>query len=237
MGRGPKPPKSKEAKPPVTRKSPEEADSRVRDLEKRLAESLEREAEALERETAASEILRIISSFPADVQPVLDAVAENAARVCGASDAIIRRVEGDLLTPAAHFGSIPMSTALVARPITRGSAIGRAALERRTIHLYDLPNPDFVREYPEGVAVQQREGFRTIVTTPLLREGIAIGIIAIRRLDPRPFSDKQIALLQTFADQAVIAIENVRLFTELQEKNKALTTAHAQVTEALDQQT
>ena len=189
--------------------------------------------EALEQQTATSEILSAISSSPTELQPVLDAVAENAARVCGASDAIIRRVEGELLVPAAHFGSIPMSTALVVRPITRGSAIGRAALERRTIHLYDLPNPDFVREYPEGVAVQQSEGFRTIVTTPLLREGTAIGIIAIRRLDPHPFTDKQIALLQTFADQAVIAIENVRLFNELEAANRELAAASQHKSEFL----
>src|SRR5262245_50368664 len=147
MRRGPKPVKPKEAKPPGGRKSPKN-DARVLDLEKRLAEALgklearDRElVEAREQQTATSEILRAMSSSPTARQPGLDAVAENAARVCGASDAIIRRVDGDTLAPAAHFGSIPMSTALVARPLTRDSTIGRAVLERRTIHLHDLPNP------------------------------------------------------------------------------------------------
>src|SRR6266446_2832900 len=85
--------------------------------------------------------------------------------------------------------------------------------------------------------LQQGSGFRTVLVVPLMREDAVIGIITIRRLEMRPFTEKQIALLQTFADQAVIAIENVRLFTELQHNNQALTRAHAQVTEALDQQT
>jgi signal transduction histidine kinase/putative methionine-R-sulfoxide reductase with GAF domain len=178
--------------------------------------------ESLERQTATSEILQVISGSPTDVQPVLEIVAQNAARLCGASDAIIRRVEGNAMLPAAHFGSMPMSSASVARPITRASIAGRAILERKTIHLYNLPDPEFAREYPEGAVVQQCEGYRTIVVTPLLREGAAIGMIAIRRMDARPFTDKQIVLLRTFADQAVIAIENVRLFKELQERTNDL---------------
>src|SRR5262249_38681594 len=105
----------------------------------------------------------------------------------------------------------------------------------RTIHVADLQNE--AEEFPEGSEFARRLGFRTILVVPLMRKGVAIGTISIRRAEVRPFNDRQIALLQTFADQAVIFIENVRLITELQEKNRALTHAHAQVTESLDQQT
>src|SRR5262249_43315453 len=116
------------------------------------------------------------------------------------------------------------------------SSPGRAILEKRTVHLEDILQ-ELDWHAPEVQAGVRRAGLRTIVAVPLLREQTAIGAIVIRRLEVRPFSEKQIRLLQTFADHAVIAIENVRLFTELQEKNRALTQAHAHVTEALDQQT
>src|SRR5262245_2486969 len=227
MPRGPKPAKSKEAKPPVARKAPKNEGARVRDLEKRLAESLEREAEALERETAASEILRIISSSPADVQPVLDAVAESAARLCAADDAVIWRLEGDGLRAVAHHGPVGHMAALVI-PVLRGTVTGRSVLDRQTVQVTDLQAE--VDEFPEGSAIARQFGHRSIVSVPLLREGVAIGVIALRCAEVQPFTEKQIALLQTFADQAVIAIENVRLFTELQEKNRALS-------ESLEQQT
>jgi signal transduction histidine kinase len=181
--------------------------------------------ESLEQQTATAEILRVISGSPTDIQPVLEIVAKNAARVCGASDAVIRQVEGDLMTHAVHHGSVPFSVVPDTRRITRDSVSGRAILERRTIHLNNLLDPEFAREYPEGAIIQQQAGYRTIVATPLLREGTAIGVIMIRRMDPYPFTDKQLSLLQTFADQAVIAIENVRLFTELQERTSQLQVA------------
>jgi hypothetical protein len=133
MRQGPKPAKSKEAKPPVARKSPK-GNARVRDLETRLAEALRDKAEAQEQHAATAEILSVISRSPTDIQLTLETIAQNAARVCGASDAIIRRVEGDLMMPAAHFGTIPVSNAPVRRPITRNSVAGRALLEGRTIH-------------------------------------------------------------------------------------------------------
>src|SRR5262249_58443789 len=123
------------------------------------------------------------------------------------------------------------------RPLTRGNIPGRAILECRPIHVHDLGTPETTREYPDSVTAQRAHGLGTVMAVPLVRDGAAVGAITIRRPYVRPFTDKQIALLQTFADQAIIAIENVRLFKELREKNTALTEAHSQVTEALDHQT
>src|SRR5262245_21206627 len=212
MRRGPKPAKSKEAKPPVAHKSPKD-DARVRDLEKRLAEALRDKSEAQEQQAATAEILRVISSSPEDLQPVLDAVAENATRVCSASDAVIRLLDRDALQIAAHYGPIPVGPSL---PVTRGSLAGRAIMDRQAIHVEDMSEaPE--DEFPEGRTSARRLGIGTALATPLLRESVPIGAIVIRRNEVRPFSDKQVALLQTFGDQAVIAIENVRLFNETKE--------------------
>jgi GAF domain-containing protein len=183
--------------------------------------------EALEQQTATADILRVISSSPTDLQPVLDAVAERAARLCNADDVNIHLVDGDTLRLTAKRGTIPTEET---RPIVPTRHIGRAVVERRTIHVQDMRAAR--DEFPDSVRRS-----RTALATPLLRQGSAIGVIQIRRLEVHPFSEKQIKLLETFADQAVIAIENVRLFTELQEKHKALTKAHAQATESLEQQT
>src|SRR5262249_12592910 len=114
--------------------------------------------------------------------------------------------------------------------------MARVILEARTFHLDDI-QPLLDTEFPGSKAAFTFSGARTVLAVPLLRDGVGIGGILIRRMEVRRFTGEQVRLLQTFADQAVIAIENVRLFTELQEKNQALTQAHAQVTEALDQQT
>ena len=173
--------------------------------------------EALEQQTATSEILRVIASSPTDIQPVLDVVAESAARLCNASDAVISRVDGNLFRIVASYGSIPLIwTVGETYTVTRGTPAGRAMLDRQTIHVHDIA-AEIETEFPQSRSLQQVSGARTILATPLLREGIAIGIIVIRRTEVRPFSEKQIALLKTFADQAVIAIENVRLFQELKE--------------------
>src|SRR5229473_2123266 len=243
MRRGAKPAKAKvEARRPVARKSPKKEASKRRELEKRLAESLERErakdrvlAEALDQQTATSEILRVISSSPTDVQPVFMAVLASAARLCDALDATMFRVDGDVLLLVAHEGPILSDPVGTLRPLTPATPSGRAVLEGRTIQVADIQAD--VGEYPEGSAFARALNFRTVLSVPLMREGTALGAIAIRRTEVRPFTDRQTELLKTFADQAVIAIENVRLFTELQEKNLALTAAHAQVTEALEQQT
>jgi PAS domain S-box-containing protein len=182
--------------------------------------------ETLEQQTATGEILRVISSSPTDIQPVLDAVAENAARLCEATDAQIYRAEGDFLRLAASFGSIPSPSG---RPINRGWVTGRAVVDRRTTHVHDLA-AESDAEYPLGKQTLRQFGHRTTLATPLLREGQPLGAILIRRTEVRPFSERQITLLETFADQAVIAIENVRLFKELEVRNRDLT-------ETLEQQT
>jgi signal transduction histidine kinase len=182
-------------------------------------------SESLERQTATSEILRVISGSPTNMQPVLDAIAERAARLCSADDVRIHLVDGDTLRLVAQLGPIP---AVEARPITPTRLIGRAVLERRTIHVHDMQAA--LEEFPDAAAIIRAFGTRTSLASPLVRDGVAIGVIQIRRLEVEPFSAKQIALLETFADQAVIAIENVRLFKELQSSNRELTTS-------LDQQT
>jgi GAF domain-containing protein len=170
--------------------------------------------EALEQQTATANILRVISSSPTNIQPVLDAVASTAARLCGASDALIRRVDGDVMRLAAHYGTIPLGTE--ARPVNRNSVMGRAVLDRQTIHIHDVAAADLA-DLPITATLARRHGFRTLLVTPLLREGQPIGSIGIRRTEVRPFSESEIKLLETFADQAVIAIENVRLFNETKE--------------------
>jgi two-component system NtrC family sensor kinase len=183
--------------------------------------------EALEQQTATSDILRVISTSPTDLQPVLEAVAKSAARFCGADDAIILKLDGEHLRAAAHQGPIPVDFN-VPIPCVPGTVGGRTVLERRAIHVTDLQAE--AQEFPEGSALAKHFGHRTTLGGPLLREGTAIGTIQLRRREANRFTDKQAALLQTFADQAVIAIENVRLFKELETRN-------AQLTESLTQQT
>ncbi|RPH79680.1 MAG: GAF domain-containing protein, partial [Candidatus Rokuibacteriota bacterium] len=175
--------------------------------------------EALEQQTATSKILGVIASSPTEIQPVMDTIAESAANVCGASDAVIRLVEGNVLRTAAHYGSVPDVAAV--RPIDRHSPGGRAVVDRQIIHIEDalsLPETEFPETHPSDLRVS----IRTVLAVPLMREDIPIGSIHMRRTEVRPFSDKQIALLKTFADQAVIAIENVRLFQELEARTREL---------------
>ena len=195
-------------------------------LERKVEERTHALSEALEQQTATAEVLRVISSSPTDLQPVMDAVAENAARLCDATDAQIFRLEGQALLRVAAHASLPHSDNQV---VTRGLVTGRAVLERRTVHVEDLAR-ELDTEYPDARPLQVATGTRTLLATPLLREGAPIGVILIRRLEVRPFTDTQIKLLETFAAQAVIAIENVRLFQELEVRNRDLT-------ESLEQQT
>jgi len=185
--------------------------------------------EATDQQTATAEILRVIASSPTDVQPVLEAVAENAARLCQSFDSSIFRQDGDQLLLVAHHGPIPFGrVGEFAIPLTRGSLVGRSIIEHRAVQVTDLQTE--TEEFPLGAATASKFGYRTSLAVPLLRESVEIGALSIRRTEVRLFTDKQVALLQTFADQAVIAIENVRLFNELEEKNRALT-------ESLEQQT
>ncbi|HET9909056.1 MAG TPA: GAF domain-containing protein, partial [Anaerolineales bacterium] len=171
--------------------------------------------ESLEQQTATSEILRVIASSPTDIRPVLDAVATNAARLCEANDVQIYKVDGNLLRQVTHFGPLPALEDGEGLPLVRGLVTGRAVLEHRTIHIEDMLELSEA-EYPNSVALQKRLRHRTTLAAPLLREGMAIGAIVIRRNEVHPFSEKQISLLGTFADQAAIAIENIRLFNETQ---------------------
>jgi PAS domain S-box-containing protein len=204
------------------RKTRADLEQQLKACRRDIAHARERLVEATKQQTATSEMLRIISSSP--IQSVLDAMAENAARLCDANNAEIFRLEDNLLRLAASFGEIPVVIhAYQGVLVNRDTVTGRAACDRRTIHVHDLAAE--AGEYPVGSSNAKREGHRTTLGTPLLRQGTPIGVILARRREIRPFSDKQIELLETFADEAVIAIENVRLFEA--EKQRTLALAHA----------
>ena len=193
-----------------------------------LTHARESLAEAMKQKTATSEVMRIISSSP--IQSVLDAVVENAARLCEANNAEIFRLENNLLHLVASYGEISVNIrAREGLPATRDRVIGRATCDRRTIQVRDLAAEE--SEFPVGSSDAKRSGHRTTLATPLLREGAPIGVILMRRREVRPFSAKQIALLENFADQAVIAIENARLFEAEKQRSLALAQAHRDLAE------
>ena len=173
--------------------------------------------EALARQTATSEILRVISESPTDVQPVLDAVAERAMVLCGSMHATVYFLEGDVLRARANCSRGPEDARIPGDvPLRRTYFNSRAVLERRTLHVEDIVAL-FDTEYPGARDNSLRIGARAMLAVPMLREGQAIGTIFTWRGEPRAFAPEEIALLQTFADQSVIAIENVRLFNETKE--------------------
>ncbi|MDI1285632.1 MAG: ATP-binding protein [Reyranella sp.] len=179
--------------------------------------------ESLEQQTASSEILQVISQSPTDVQPVLDVVVSAARRFCGATDALITRREGDEVVFAAHDGSLTASLGS-RRSIEHSAGMGRSIIEGRTIHIPDVAALDPI-ENATTLALAREHKWRASISAPMLREGIAVGAITLRKMEVGAFTPRQIELVETFAAQAVIAIENVRLFTEIQEKSRQLEVA------------
>ncbi|MGI8894230.1 MAG: GAF domain-containing protein [Casimicrobiaceae bacterium] len=179
-------------------------------------------AEALEQQTATSQILRVISTSRTDVQPVFDAIVESAVRLCGADHSLAARFDGELLHPLAYHGFSAEALEITARTFpmrpSPENLLGRATLTRAVVNLHDmLADPEYSRDFALA------GGWRSGIGVPMFRDGVLIGAIAVSRTAPGAFSEQLVALLQTFADQAVIAIENVRLFTELEARTTELT--------------
>ena len=208
----------------------------------RLFEELERRnrelSEALDRQTATAEIQRVMATSPTNLQLVLDTIADSAMRLCEADNAqILGVVDGDVMPAIAVVGAYPGLTPVVGRGLPRrGSVAGQSIAERSTIHIADILEAD-AATYEPVIEAQPRFGYRSMLATPLLSEGEAVGAILLRRNAVRPFTADQIRLLEMFADQAVIAMENARLFEELEQRNADLKESNRQVTEALEQQT
>jgi GAF domain-containing protein len=178
-------------------------------------------SESLRQQTATAEVLKTISRTAFDLQRVLETLLENAVRICGAKHGMIFRYDGECCHAVAAYNAPPGALELWERtPIRagRGTTTGRALLERHPVQIPDV-QADLEYDFPEA---QKLQGFRTVLAVPLLREGVPLGTIGLWKTEVAPFTDRQIELLTTFADQAVIAIENVRLFDEIQDKNRQL---------------
>jgi signal transduction histidine kinase len=180
--------------------------------------------EALEQQTATADVLKIISRSAFDLQAVLDTLVQSAARLCEADTASINHLQGESYQQAASCGfSNAYREFMTRHPISkgRGTLVGRTMIEGRTVHIHDaLADPEYKHREAQAIG-----GFRTMLGVPLMREEMPIGVLALTRSAVQPFTDRQIELVETFADQAVIAIENVRLFDEIQDKSRQLAEA------------
>jgi GAF domain-containing protein len=189
-------------------------------------------SESLEQQTAISDILRAISSSPGDVQPVFDTVAERAARICGAQFVDIIVVQDDVMHQEASFGNLTGLDTGETVPLDRSTVMGRSICDKKPVHIADILAAG--HDFPNGRQLAIRFGHRTTLAVPLIREGRALGTILVRRTEVRPFEDKYIALLKTFADQAAIAIENARLLNELRQRTDDLSESLQQQTATAD---
>src|ERR1700688_173868 len=202
-------------KTPATRKrAPADVE-----FQKEIATLRRQLAEALNQQTATSELLRIISSSPTTVQPVLDAVVASACRLCEAQAATIYLRDGDVVVTSAQCGPLEGTPIGHRTPLSLDWATGRAVLQARTIHV-----PDLLRsaDFPQGRERALGYGHRATLAVPMVHEGAAIGAILLRRRQARPFTNQQIEFVANFAKQAVIAIENTRLLRELRERTEDL---------------
>jgi len=226
-------PSTKKPRSKSPRPSLEETNAKLRrentELRRKLQARDRDVGEALEQQTATSEVLKVISRSTFDLEPVLQTVVENAARLCRADTGFILRFDGEVHRWAADYGAtVEFREYVRQNPIPRGRAslTGRVELERRPVHVLDVTaDPDYQLSEHQRIG-----GYRTMLGVPMFREGILVGVFFLSRRQVEGFSEKQIDLVTTFADQAVIAIENVRLLSELRDRN-------AQLTESLEQQT
>jgi class 3 adenylate cyclase len=205
----------------MRRKAPKTAHpgSAPADRETNIARLTRQLHESLEQQAATAAVLKVISRSTFDLQTILDTLAESVARLCKAYDAALWLRQGDRLRLKAHYGAIPITLTFTNLAINRNWVSGRAFIDRAPVHVHDLSTSE---EFPDGRDMALHDGHRTTLAVPLLRENEAIGAITIRRLEVKPFADKQIELVENFAAEAVIAIENVRLLNELNQLNQQL---------------